>query len=154
MNYTVPEPPLPSGIIRPMLARRHHFYTNPYLLLTLTALFWSGNMVLGRGIRADVPPLALAFWRWAIAFGLVLPLALPGLAAATLFTFVLSWNEVFASVILTSRNRTLPALLVAQLDESPLNYKYAGGFFLLAPSMVFMLFIRKYLFTLWGRVSR
>lgn len=79
MNYTVPEPPLPSGIIRPMLARRHHFYTNPYLLLTLTALFWSGNMVLGRGIRADVPPLALAFWRWAIAFVLVLPLALPHL---------------------------------------------------------------------------
>ena len=81
MNYTVPEPPLPSGIIRPMLARRHHFYTNPYLLLTLTALFWSGNMVLGRGIRADVPPLALAFWRWSIAFGLVLPLALPHLRA-------------------------------------------------------------------------
>ena len=75
----MPEPPLPSGIIRPMLARRHHFYTNPYLLLTLTALFWSGNMVLGRGIRADVPPLALAFWRWAIAFVLVLPLALPHL---------------------------------------------------------------------------
>ncbi|PKO34374.1 MAG: EamA/RhaT family transporter [Betaproteobacteria bacterium HGW-Betaproteobacteria-7] len=55
------------------------FLTNPYLLLTLTALFWSGNMVLGRGIRADVPPLALAFWRWAIALALVLPLALPHL---------------------------------------------------------------------------
>ena len=55
--------------------------TNPYLLLTLTALFWSGNMVLGRGIRADIPPLALAFWRWAIAFLLVLPLALPHLKA-------------------------------------------------------------------------
>ncbi len=36
-------------------------------------------MVLGRGIRADVPPMALAFWRWAIAFMLVLPLALPHL---------------------------------------------------------------------------
>ena len=59
--------------------RSSRFYTNPYLLLTLTALFWSGNMVLGRGIRADVPPLALAFWRWAIAFVLVLPLALPHL---------------------------------------------------------------------------
>lgn len=57
--------------------RKH--LTNPYLLLTLTALFWSGNMVLGRGIRADVPPMALAFWRWAIAFLLVLPLALPHL---------------------------------------------------------------------------
>ncbi len=56
-----------------------NFFTNPYLLLTLTALFWSGNMVLGRGIRADVPPMALAFWRWAIAFMLVLPLALPHL---------------------------------------------------------------------------
>lgn len=52
---------------------------NPYLLLTLTALFWAGNMVLGRGIRADVPPIALAFWRWTIAFALVLPFALPHL---------------------------------------------------------------------------
>ena len=47
-----------------MPGQKRHFYSNPYLLLTLTALFWSGNMVLGRGIRADVPPMALAFWRW------------------------------------------------------------------------------------------
>ncbi|HQV68784.1 MAG TPA: carbohydrate ABC transporter permease [Thermoflexales bacterium] len=85
---------------------------------------------------------------------IVLPLVLPGLAAATLFTFVLSWNEVFASTILTLRNRTLPALLISQLDMAPLYYRYAGGFFLLLPSLFFMLFIRKYLFTLWGRVSR
>lgn len=52
---------------------------NPYLLLTLTALFWAGNMVMGRGIRADVPPIALAFWRWTIALVLVLPFALPHL---------------------------------------------------------------------------
>jgi drug/metabolite transporter (DMT)-like permease len=64
-----------------MSENRRSFLTNPYLLLTLTVLFWSGNMVLGRGIRADVPPLALAFWRWAIAFACVLPLALPHLKA-------------------------------------------------------------------------
>ncbi len=52
---------------------------NPYVLLTLTSLFWAGNMVIGRGMRADVPPIALAFWRWAIAFLCVLPLALPHL---------------------------------------------------------------------------
>ena len=52
---------------------------NPYLLLTLTALFWAGNMVMGRGIRADVPPIALAFWRWVLALVLVLPFALPHL---------------------------------------------------------------------------
>lgn len=55
------------------------FLSNPYLLLTLTALFWSGNMVIGRGVRADVPPMALAFWRWLIAFAFILPLALPHL---------------------------------------------------------------------------
>ncbi|MCB1932709.1 MAG: DMT family transporter [Candidatus Accumulibacter sp.] len=58
-----------------MLTRLQH----PYLLLALTVLFWSGNMVLGRAIRDQVPPLSLAFWRWAIALALVLPLALPQL---------------------------------------------------------------------------
>lgn len=52
---------------------------SPYLLLTLTVLFWSGNMVIGRGARGDIPPLSFAFWRWLIAFGLILPLALPHL---------------------------------------------------------------------------
>lgn len=54
-------------------------FANPYILLTLTVLFWSGNMVIGRGARGDIPPLAFAFWRWAIAFMLILPLALPHL---------------------------------------------------------------------------
>ncbi|MDP3638964.1 MAG: DMT family transporter [Azonexus sp.] len=62
-----------------MTTKQRLFFTNPYLLLTLTVLFWSGNMVIGRGVRADLPPMALAFWRWAIAFALVLPLALPHL---------------------------------------------------------------------------
>ncbi len=51
------------------------FLTHPYLLLSLTVLFWSGNMVTGRGLREDVPPLLLALLRWLIAFALTLPLA-------------------------------------------------------------------------------
>lgn len=54
---------------------------NPYLLLALASLFWAGNMVMGRGLRADLPPVALAFWRWVTAFFCVLPLALPHLKA-------------------------------------------------------------------------
>ena len=54
---------------------------NPYLLLVLTSLFWAGNMVMSRGLRADLPPVALAFWRWMVAFACVLPLALPHLKA-------------------------------------------------------------------------
>jgi drug/metabolite transporter (DMT)-like permease len=60
-----------------MFSRFHH----PYLLLILTTLFWSGNMVVGRAVRGDVPPFSLAFWRWAIAFLLTLPLAWPHLRA-------------------------------------------------------------------------
>src|SRR5690606_32120973 len=52
---------------------------NPYLLLTLTVLFWSGNMVVARGIHEAVPPFALAFWRWSIALLCVMPLAWPHL---------------------------------------------------------------------------
>ncbi len=83
-----------------------------------------------------------------------LPLALPGLAAASLFTFVISWNEVFAATILTLRQRTLPALVLTVLNESPLYFRFAGGFFMVAPAMIILLIIRRYLFNLWGVVSR
>lgn len=39
----------------------------PYFLLILTTLFWSGNFVISRGMHAEIPPLSLAFWRWAVA---------------------------------------------------------------------------------------
>ena len=44
-----------------------------YLLLTLTALFWSGNFVLARAMHASVAPMTLSFARWAIALCLLLP---------------------------------------------------------------------------------
>lgn len=50
-----------------------------YLFLALASLFWAGNMVMSRGLRADLPPVALAFWRWAIALLCVAPLAWPHL---------------------------------------------------------------------------
>lgn len=56
-------------------------FANPYVLLSLTALFWSGNMVVGRGITDSVPPITLAFWRWSLALLLILPFALPHLRA-------------------------------------------------------------------------
>ena len=47
------------------------------LLLTLTSLFWSGNFVLARAMHAALPPMALSFGRWLIAFVLLAPFALP-----------------------------------------------------------------------------
>lgn len=52
---------------------------SPYVLLSLTALFWSGNWVIGRAVVSDgqIPPVALAWYRWAIAVALMMPIALP-----------------------------------------------------------------------------
>jgi len=44
-----------------------------YLLLILPPLFWAGNAVLARGMAEQIPPVAMSFWRWAIALGLLLP---------------------------------------------------------------------------------
>lgn len=52
-------------------------YANAYLLLALTALFWAGNFVLGRGVHDHVPPIALAWARWSLAALIILPFALP-----------------------------------------------------------------------------
>lgn len=49
----------------------------PYILLTLAILFWAGNFILGRAFHNDIPPVALAFWRWTGASLLVALPALP-----------------------------------------------------------------------------
>lgn len=54
-------------------------YNQPYALLSLTLLFWSGNFVLGRGISHEIPPIGLAFWRWVVALALLTPFILPQL---------------------------------------------------------------------------
>ncbi len=84
----------------------------------------------------------------------VLPLALPELAAAAIFAFVISWNEVFAASILTVRERTLTAYLLKILSESPLHYRFAGGFILIVPSVLFIFAVRRYLFAVWGIASK
>lgn len=89
-----------------------------------------------------------AFWK------VVMPLALPGLAATAIFAFVISWNEVFAASILTVRERTLTAYLLKILAESPLHYRFAGGFILILPSVLFIFAVRKYLFAVWGIASK
>ena len=44
----------------------------PYMLLVLTTLFWSGNVVIGRAVVGTVPPVALSFWRWTVALAVLL----------------------------------------------------------------------------------
>ena len=47
----------------------------PYLLLSLTSLFWAGNAIVGRLAAGHFPPVTLSFLRWSCAFLIVLPFA-------------------------------------------------------------------------------
>jgi drug/metabolite transporter (DMT)-like permease len=67
----------PSGLVSPFRWLAHR----PYLLLSLTSLFWAGNIVLGRYVAGHVPPVALSFFRWAGAFFILLAIAWPHLRA-------------------------------------------------------------------------
>ena len=126
----------------------HTAFSLPTTILITSSIFVS--------IPRDLEEAALtlgctpftAFWR------IMLPLSLPGLAAASIFTFVSSWNEVFAATILTVKNHTLPAQVLASLSSAQLPYKFAGGFALVVPSLIFIFFMRRYLFNMWGRVVR
>jgi multiple sugar transport system permease protein len=130
------------------VALMHTALALPFTVLITASIFISVPRELEEAARTlGCTPLG-AFVK------VVLPLALPGLAAAAIFTFVLSWNEVFASVILTVSNRTLPAQVLSSLGDSPLPYRFAGGFALILPALIFIFFIRRYLFNMWGRVVR
>jgi drug/metabolite transporter (DMT)-like permease len=45
----------------------------PYIFLAVAPLCWAGNIVLARGVHALISPVSLAFWRWSLAFVLILP---------------------------------------------------------------------------------
>lgn len=103
------------------------------------------------GIHVEMEEAAVTFGcpRWKAFFLIALPLALPGIAAAAIFTFLTSWNEVFAAALLTLRQRTLPAFFITILAEAPLHMKFAGGLLMLIPAVLFLVAARKYLFRAW-----
>ena len=116
----------------------------PFVILVTAGVF------AGVSNELEEAAMTLGCSRFTAFLRVALPLALPGLAAAAIFTFVISWNEVFAATILTLRTRTLPAQVLASLATSPLAYKFAGGLFMVLPAIAFIFLIRKYLMNLWG----
>ncbi|MDP3690547.1 DMT family transporter [Bradyrhizobium sp.] len=69
---TTPAPPPAPGPVRWL----NH---QPYLLLSLTSLFWAGNIVLARYVAGHVPPMTLSCVRWIGAFLMLMPFAWPHL---------------------------------------------------------------------------
>ena len=147
--------PLAVGFIRlglydtPLgIALMHTALALPFAVLVSASLF--------QAIPRELEEAAWVFGctRWSAAMRVVLPLAAPGVVAISIFSFVISWNEVFAASVLSVRNRTLTAYLLSVLAESPPATQFAGGLLLIVPSVAFIFLVRKHLFAVWGIASR
>jgi multiple sugar transport system permease protein len=119
----------------------HAAITMPFTVLLSASVF------LRVPAELEEAAMSLGTSRLGAVLRVVLPNSVPGLAAAALFAFVTSWNEVFVAVILTQNSTTLPAQVVSQLSVSPLAFRFAGGFALMVPAFVFIFFMRPYLFS-------
>jgi multiple sugar transport system permease protein len=130
------------------LAMVHSMLALPFAVLITYSLF--------SGVPLELEEAAWVFGcnKWQAFTRVVMPLAAPGLAAASVFAFVISWNEVFAAAVLTIENRTLTAFLLQSLNTSPVYLKFAGGALLVVPAAIFMFLIRKHLFAMWGISNR
>ncbi|ASI99068.1 carbohydrate ABC transporter permease [Thermococcus celer] len=131
------------------VALAHTAMALPFVVLITSSIF--------AGVSKEYEEAAMVFGltRFGSFLRITLPLALPGLAAAAMFTFVMSWNEVFVASVLTLTHRTLPAQILSIMAGSsggaaPDYYKFAAAFIMTLPSMIFIFFARKYLVTMWG----
>jgi drug/metabolite transporter (DMT)-like permease len=101
----------------------------PYLLLSLASFLWAGNWIVGRAVRDAMPPLALTFWRWAVAALLLAPVALPRLAGKgallrrhgwLLFLLGLSGVALFQAFVYTGLRYTASVNGVLMNSAAPL----------------------------------
>jgi multiple sugar transport system permease protein len=84
--------------------------------------------------------------RLQVIWHVLIPLAKPGIITATVFCFVITWNEFMFALILTSQEAvTLPVALSFFNGEKGVlwNQMAAAGIIFVLPTIIFMLIVRK-----------
>lgn len=78
----------------------------------------------------------------------ILPIAKPGLATASIFTFLLSYNEYLFALILTQKKAMTLPVAIGQYGAEDLSYwtlSAAGVVSIVIPICLIMIFLQKYL---------
>jgi len=90
-------------------------YWKSLLLLALAPLCWAGNQVVGRGVVTEISPIALNFWRWAVAVAILAVITGPVIAKSwpvirgswlKLLVLALSGASIFQTMIYWSLQHT------------------------------------------------
>jgi ABC-type glycerol-3-phosphate transport system permease component len=120
----------------------------PFSLWLLRAFFQSIPLVLEEAALVD------GATRFRAVFHVILPLALPGIIATAIFTFILAWNDyIFVRILITSDNLKTLSVGIADLHNATVidwGMIMSGGMLITIPVLVFFIFIQRYLITGWG----
>jgi ABC-type glycerol-3-phosphate transport system permease component len=120
----------------------------PFCLWLLRAFFQSIPLELEEAALVDGAHRGKAVWY------VVLPLALPGLIAAAIFTFILAWNDfLFALVLITSDElKTLPVGVNDLFNATIVDWGMimAAGVMITVPTVAFFAAVQRYLVQGWG----
>ncbi len=85
---------------------------------------------------------------WGAFLTIVLPIALPGMAAAFILSLVLTWNEYFFAALLTSTHaNTLPVMVASQTGSQGISWwsMAALSFAAIAPLIVIAVFLERFI---------
>lgn len=148
-------PPLLVALPFFLISRQIGLYDKLILLIfinVLTSLAWVVFMMrsffddipidIDEAARVDGTSWIGALWR------VVLPLAIPGLVATTVFCMIMSWNEYFFALVLTSTNaKTLPAAITSFMTVHGLMWgpMTAAGTVVMLPILIFTIWMQKHL---------
>lgn len=84
----------------------------------------------------------------------IVPLALPGVIATSIFTFIVAWNDyLFARIMISSDSlKTLPVGVQDLMDSSFLDWGMimAAGVMVTIPALIFFVVIQRFLISGWG----
>lgn len=84
--------------------------------------------------------------RWQVILTVMLPMILPGIWTAALFSFLLSWSQYLSSLIIGGgRMLTLPILLFSLMDSGDRPVAAAVSLVFIAPALVALLTSARYL---------
>jgi len=84
----------------------------------------------------------------------IFPLALPGIIATSIFTFILAWNDyIFVRILITSDELKTLSVGIADLYNATVidwGMIMSGSMLITIPVLIFFVFIQRYLIAGWG----
>ncbi|HEX4886294.1 MAG TPA: carbohydrate ABC transporter permease [Casimicrobiaceae bacterium] len=131
--------------------------TRAALVLVYIVILLPFSVMTMRGFYQSIPPdleeaaMIDGCSRTGALFRVVLPAAMPGLVATTIYGFINAWNELIFAVILIAspKLQTLPVGLMSMSDEMRTEYglMLATAVLALIPSLALFAYIQRYLTT-------